>query len=49
MEVMDLMMIMMMYILVVGRNEKLLIAPFCNYDEVVYTNPSCDGELAVLG
>ena len=47
MEVMDLM--MMMYILVVARDERLLMAPFCNYDDVVYTNPSCDGELAVLG
>lgn len=44
-----MMMMMMMYILAVARDEKHLMAPFCNYDEVVYTNPSGDGELAVLG
>ena len=50
MEVMNLMIMMLMiYILVVCRVERHLMAPFCNYDEVVYTNPSGDGELAVLG
>jgi hypothetical protein len=46
MEVLDL---MMMYILEVARDERLLMAPFCNCGEVVYTNLSCDGKLAVLG
>jgi hypothetical protein len=32
-----------------ATDEKHLMAPFCNYDEVVYTNPSGDSELAVLG
>jgi hypothetical protein len=36
-------------LLVVSRAEKYLMALFCNYDEVIYTNPSLDGELAVLG
>jgi hypothetical protein len=46
---MDLMLMLMMYILVVARVERHLMAPFCNYDEMIYTNPSGDGELAVLG
>jgi hypothetical protein len=48
-DLMIMMMVMMMvYILVVARDERLLMAPFCKYDEMVDTNPSCDGDLAVL-
>jgi hypothetical protein len=38
----------LMYVLVVARAYKLLMNGTI-YDEVVCTNPSCDGELAVLG
>jgi hypothetical protein len=34
----DLMMMMMLYILVVVRDKRLLMTPFCKYDEVIYTN-----------
>jgi hypothetical protein len=30
-----------------ARTSKLLME--CNYDEVVYTNPSCYGDLAICG
>ncbi len=40
-----MMMMLMMYILAVARVERHLMAPFCNYDEVVYTNLLGDGEL----
>jgi hypothetical protein len=38
---------LVMYILVVSRTRKLLMA--CKYDEVVHTNPLCDEEFVVVG
>jgi hypothetical protein len=34
---------LVMYILMVARTQKLFI--ICKYDEVVYTNPSCNESL----
>jgi hypothetical protein len=38
---------LVMYILVVARTQKLIMA--CKYDEVVHTNPSCDEDFVVVG